>query len=120
GGLAYLTQEHMDKLACNLDFVTLAAPSAEESYYLRCVLIKHCLMTGSPCGATLLNSGSHLPFVRVQPKQLPCTLEHTWAPILQRLLPLVPLAVDPLRALSAPALAVTLAQRRGTEASSSR
>ncbi len=119
GGLAYLTHEHLEKAACNLDFVSLAACSAEESYYLRCVLIKHCLMTGSPRAAALLNSAAHLPLVRVQPKQLPCSVEHTWAPILQRLLPLVPLAVDPSIPLSTPALAVKPALRRDAGVSSS-
>jgi glutamate synthase domain-containing protein 3 len=119
GGLAYLAQEHLEKFACNLDFVSLAGISAEESYYLRCVLIKHCLMTGSPQAATLLNSGPHLPFMRVQPKQLPCTVEHTWAPTLQRLLPLVALAIDRFPALSTPGVAVAPVLPHGAGAASS-
>jgi glutamate synthase (ferredoxin) len=85
GGLAYLTKEHLTQSACNLEFVSLAECSAEEDQYLRRVLIQHCLMTGSPLAATLLRATGPLPLVRVQPKQLPCSLEHTWAPILHRL-----------------------------------
>src|SRR5262249_10688504 len=100
GGLAYLPQEHLDEFACNLDFVSLAPCSLEESFYLRCAVLKHCLMTGSPRATTLLNSGPQLSLVRVQPKHLPCSVEHTWGPILQRLTALIPLAVNtplPLR-----------------------
>jgi hypothetical protein len=71
--------------ACNLEFVSLADCSAEEDQYLRRVLIQHCLMTGSPRAAMLLRATGHLPLVRVQPKQLPCSLEQTWEPILHRL-----------------------------------
>jgi glutamate synthase (ferredoxin) len=85
GGLTYLLREHVAKSACNLDFVQLASCSAEEEHFLRRVLIRHCLMTGSPRAALLLNSGAPLPMVRVQPKQLPCPVEQTWAPILERL-----------------------------------
>jgi glutamate synthase (ferredoxin) len=94
GGLAYLSQEYLEESHCNADSVSFAPCSVEESFYLRCALIKHCLMTGSPRAAPWLNAGPQLPFVRVQPKQLPCSIEHTWAPILQRLAPLIPLAMN--------------------------
>ena len=94
GGLAYVPQENVDQFACNLDFVSLAPCLVEESFYLRCALIKHCLMTGSPRAAELLNSAPQLSMMRVQPRHLPCSVEHTWAPILQRLTALVPLAVN--------------------------
>jgi glutamate synthase domain-containing protein 3 len=105
GGLAYLPQDHVAESDCNLEFVSLAPCSMEENLYLRCALIKHCLMTGSPRAAKLLNSGAQLSLLRVQPKHLPCTIEHTWAPILERLMSLIPLAVTmpfPLKALSRP------------------
>jgi glutamate synthase (ferredoxin) len=85
GGLAYLTREHLAESACNAEFVSLAECSEEEDQNLRRVLIKHCLMTGSPRAATLLTSGTLLRMVRVQPKQLPCPIEQSWAPILHRL-----------------------------------
>jgi glutamate synthase (NADPH/NADH) large chain/glutamate synthase (ferredoxin) len=92
GGLAYLLEEHLDESSYNAEFVSLARCTAEEDHYLRRVLIKHCLMTGSPRAATLLNSGDPLPMVRMQPKQLPCPVEQTWAPLLRRLAPLAPVA----------------------------
>ncbi len=111
GGLAYLAEEHLLKSACNLEFVSLAACSAEENEYLRRVLIQHCLMTGSPRAAMLLNTSAHLPMVRLQPKQLPCSVEQTWAPILERLTTVVPPAVEPLFPLNTPVLAVQPALR---------
>jgi glutamate synthase (NADPH/NADH) large chain/glutamate synthase (ferredoxin) len=92
GGLAYLTEEDLDKSAYHPEFVSLTRCSREEDLYLRRVLIKHCLMTGSPRAATLLNSGEPLPMVRMQPKELPCPVEQTWNPILQRVSPLAPAA----------------------------
>jgi glutamate synthase domain-containing protein 3 len=88
GGLAYLSQEDLDESAHNSEFVSLTRCSPEEDLYLRRVLIKHCLMTGSPRAATLLNSGEPLPMMRMQPKELPCPVEQTWEPILQRISPL--------------------------------
>ncbi|HKF20324.1 MAG TPA: glutamate synthase large subunit [Candidatus Angelobacter sp.] len=83
GGLAYLPQENLPK--CNQEFVHFAKCSAKEEQFLRRVLIKHCLMTGSPRAASLLNSGTRLAMVRVQPKHLPCPVEQTWSPIFERL-----------------------------------
>ena len=103
GGLAYLPQEYLDEFACNLDFVSLAPCSLEESFYLRCALIKHCLMTGSPRATEVLRSAPQLSMVRVQPRHLPCSVEHTWASALQRLTALVPLAVNTPFPLKMPA-----------------
>src|SRR5215471_3927655 len=83
GGLAYLPQENLPN--CNQEFVHFAKCSAKEEQFLRRVLIKHCLMTGSPRAASLLNSGTRLAMVRVQPKHLPCPVEQTWSPIFERL-----------------------------------
>jgi glutamate synthase (NADPH/NADH) large chain/glutamate synthase (ferredoxin) len=111
GGLAYLVEEHVDESACNSEFVTITRCSAEEEHYLRRVLIQHCLMTGSPRAATLLNSGDPLPMVRMQPKQLPCPVEQTWAPVLQRLAPLAPAAASSSFSADAPDLASRSAVR---------
>jgi hypothetical protein len=49
------------------------------------VLIRHALLTESPRAAFLLNAGARLPIKRVQPAELPCSIEQTWMPILARL-----------------------------------
>jgi glutamate synthase domain-containing protein 3 len=85
GGLAYVLAQHATQKTCNSDFVSVSPCSAEEDRALREILLKHCLMTGSPHAAALLNAGPLLPLVRVQPVQLPCPIEITWAPILDRL-----------------------------------
>jgi glutamate synthase (ferredoxin) len=85
GGLAYLLEDPALDSACNLDFVEIASCTPEEDQCLRRVLIRHCLMTGSPLASALFNSRTPLPLVRLQPKHLPCSIEQTWAPILRRL-----------------------------------
>jgi glutamate synthase domain-containing protein 3 len=85
GGLAYLLTEHAAEPALNLDFVCVQECSAEEQAALRQLLIRHCLHTGSPRAAFILNSSARLPLVRVQPERLPCSIEQTWATALERL-----------------------------------
>jgi hypothetical protein len=85
GGLAYLLADELAQSRYHCDFVQPMACSAEEEAMLRRVLIKHCLVTGSPTAALLLNAGPVLPFLRLQPLQLPCTVDQTWAPVLRRL-----------------------------------
>lgn len=75
-----VSQRHL-----NSDFVRVEPCSPMEDLALRQVLIRHSLLTGSPRATFFLNVGPRLPFVRIQPVQLPCTVEQTWAPILQRL-----------------------------------
>jgi glutamate synthase (ferredoxin) len=94
GGLAYLPEEDLAKSSCNLEFVSLEQCSDEEEQFLRRVLMKHCLMTGSPRAALLMNTHAPLAMVRVQPKQVPCPIEQTWAPILDRLKVLAPIGSD--------------------------
>jgi glutamate synthase domain-containing protein 3 len=89
GGLAYLLKENLSRFTCNLEFVQTAECSAKEEQFLRRVLIKHCMMTGSPRAAALLGS-AHIAMVRVQPKQLPCPVEQTWSPIVERLIASMP------------------------------
>ncbi|HEX7285025.1 MAG TPA: glutamate synthase large subunit [Candidatus Angelobacter sp.] len=90
GGLAYLLAEHAAERALNVDFVRVQECSAEEQATLRRLLIHHCLHTGSPRAAFILNSGAPLPLVRVQPERLPCSIEQTWARALERLQSSVP------------------------------
>jgi len=85
GGLAYMLADEIARHRFHPDFVQAVVCSAEEDAMLRQVLIKHCLVTGSPTAALLLNAGPVLPFMRLQPLQLPCTVEQTWAPALRRL-----------------------------------
>jgi glutamate synthase domain-containing protein 2/glutamate synthase domain-containing protein 1/glutamate synthase domain-containing protein 3 len=100
GGLAYLPKESLPN--CNQEFVHFAGCSAKEEQFLRRVLVKHCLMTGSPRAASLLNSEARLAMVRVQPKQLPCSVEQTWSPIAERLPASVVTAEIPVFALTQP------------------
>jgi len=85
GGLAYVLADEAARNRYHADFVQAVACSAEEDAMLRQVLIKHCLVTGSPSAALILNAGPLLPFMRVQPLQLPCAVDQTWAPILRRI-----------------------------------
>jgi glutamate synthase domain-containing protein 3 len=80
GGLAYLMPAHaQNKL--NREFVTLVPLEPFEEKNLRAMLAEHVRLTRSPCAAQILR-GAALPFWRVQPKQLPCSIERTWEPIL--------------------------------------
>ncbi|HEY6248739.1 MAG TPA: glutamate synthase large subunit [Candidatus Angelobacter sp.] len=79
GGLAYMLTDHFREEGCNTDFVRAAACSMDEEIALRQVLRKHWKMTGSPRAQALLESGQRLPFIRLQPLQLPCDVQETWA-----------------------------------------
>lgn len=87
GGLVYVHTAHFSRHLCNLNFVQPVACSCEEEAALRQVLTKHLELTGSPRAASLVNSGMPLPFTRLQPMQLPCPINQTWAAILARLEP---------------------------------
>jgi hypothetical protein len=41
-------------------------------------------MSNSPRARRLLESALPLPMVRLQPLHLPCTIDETWAPFIQR------------------------------------
>jgi glutamate synthase domain-containing protein 1 len=75
------------EVALNSEFVRVQPCSDEEDAALRQLLIRHNLHTGSPRAAFILNSAERLPFVRVQPERLPCSIEQTWNPVLERLQP---------------------------------
>ncbi|HVO62240.1 MAG TPA: glutamate synthase large subunit [Terriglobales bacterium] len=83
GGLSYVlrTSGCQDR---NYESVRWATLAAYEERWLRRVLRRHVQLTGSP-GAARLLSRATLPFLRVEPLQPPCSVEETWAPILQRL-----------------------------------
>ena len=48
------------------------------------MLRKHLRLTGSPRAAALLDASTPLPFLRVEPLTLPCTIAETWASVLAR------------------------------------
>jgi glutamate synthase domain-containing protein 3 len=83
GGLSYVlrTSGCQDR---NYESVHWATLAANEERWLRRVLRRHVQLTGSPAAARLLSRAT-LPFLRVEPLQPPCSVEETWAPILQRL-----------------------------------
>ena len=104
GGLAYLPTDCISEHTCNFEFVRPAPCSAEEGIALRQVIRKHVALTGSPRAASLLDSVSSLPFTRLQPLQLPCPVDQTWASILQRLQNFPSSACESPAIFSAPAL----------------
>jgi glutamate synthase domain-containing protein 3 len=83
GGLAYLLRipgcDHR-----NHQSVRFATLQPNEGRWLRRVLRRHVELTASPRAARLLSSAA-LPLLRVEPLQPPCSVEETWAPILNRL-----------------------------------
>jgi hypothetical protein len=85
GGLVYVLAEHAGGGALNSEFVFAEECSDEEDAALRQLMIRHCLHTGSPRAAFILNCAGRLPLLRVQPERLPCSIEQTWVPVLERL-----------------------------------
>jgi glutamate synthase domain-containing protein 2/glutamate synthase domain-containing protein 1/glutamate synthase domain-containing protein 3 len=84
GGLAYLLTDHASMNSCNADFVRLEPCTFTEEQASRQLLIRHFMLTRSTRAALLLESGRPLPIARMQPLTLPCPVEDTWKPILQR------------------------------------
>jgi glutamate synthase (ferredoxin) len=84
GGLAYALRDSIGGYGYNQQSVRLAPVEVREEVWLRRVLRKHLRLTGSPRAASLLNADTPLPFLRVEPLALPCSVADTWAPILTR------------------------------------
>ena len=84
GGLAYLLRDSIGGHGYNEQSVRLAPVEVREELWLRRVLRKHLRLTGSPRAASLLDSAAPLPFLRVEPLALPCSVAETWAAILTR------------------------------------
>ncbi|MGA7918795.1 MAG: glutamate synthase large subunit [Candidatus Acidiferrales bacterium] len=59
-----------------------------EEEWLRHILREHFHMTNSPRARRLLESALPLPLVRLQPLHLPCSIDETWGPFMQRRGPL--------------------------------
>jgi glutamate synthase (ferredoxin) len=85
GGLSYLLRDSIGGHGYNQQSVHLEPIEVREELWLRRVLRRHLQLTGSSRAAKLLSSALPLPFVRVQPLSLPCTIPQTWAPILKSL-----------------------------------
>jgi glutamate synthase (NADPH) large chain len=84
GGLAYVLRDSIGGHGYNQQSVRLAPIEVREEVWLRRVLRKHLRLTGSPRAASLLNADTPLPFLRVEPLALPCSIADTWAPTLAR------------------------------------
>ena len=79
GGLAYLLRDSIGGYGYNQHSVRVAPIEVREEVWLRRVLRKHLRLTGSPRAAALLADRAPLPFLRVEPLALPCTIAETWA-----------------------------------------
>jgi glutamate synthase domain-containing protein 3 len=84
GGLAYLLQESSGGRVHNDQSVRLVPIELTEELWLRRVLRRHERLTGSPRAGQLLRSAQTLPFSRVEPLSLPCSIAETWDAILKR------------------------------------
>jgi glutamate synthase domain-containing protein 3 len=84
GGLAYMLEEPVSEFMYNEEFVRSAEVGEQEDEWLRMLLGEHLRLTGSPQAKRLLRSATSLPLVRIEPVQLPCPPEETWAPFLSR------------------------------------
>jgi glutamate synthase (ferredoxin) len=88
GGLAYVLKEFLREGAYSSEFVHCLNPDglepAEEAR-LRLVLEEHVRRTASPRAKRILELIGPLPFVRLEPLHLPCSVAQTWAPLISRL-----------------------------------
>ena len=106
GGLTYILRDALSEDNYNRDFVRpgeigdtgdvesrgASSGSAQhregvrsmEEEWLRHILREHFHMSNSPRARRLLESALPLPMVRLQPLHLPCTIDETWAPFIQR------------------------------------
>jgi glutamate synthase (ferredoxin) len=83
GGLAYLLHDATAHVH-NEQSVRLAPLELKEELWLRRVLRRHERLTGSPRVAQFLRSDQPLPFSRVEPLSLPCSIAETWDAVLKR------------------------------------
>jgi glutamate synthase domain-containing protein 2/glutamate synthase domain-containing protein 1/glutamate synthase domain-containing protein 3 len=84
GGLAYLLRDSIGGYGYNQHSVRLVPVEVREELWLRQVLRKHLRLTGSPRASRLLSAQGSLPFLRVEPLALPCSVAETWAALLSR------------------------------------
>jgi glutamate synthase domain-containing protein 3 len=84
GGLAYLLREAVAGHVLNQQSVRMVPVELKEELWLRRVLRRHERLTGSPRAAQLLRSERPLPFSRVEPLSVACSVAETWDAILTR------------------------------------
>ncbi len=84
GGLAYLLRDSTAGHVHNHQSVRIVPLELKEELWLRRVLRRHQQLTGSPRAAQLLRGERPLPFGRVEPLSLPCSVAETWSAILTR------------------------------------
>ncbi|MGB6677433.1 MAG: glutamate synthase large subunit [Terriglobales bacterium] len=84
GGLAYLLRDPVAGHVINNQSVRMVPVELKEELWLRRVLRRHERLTGSPRAAQLLRSDRPLPFTRVEPLSLACSVVETWEAILTR------------------------------------
>ena len=84
GGLAYLLRDPVGAHVLNDQSVRMVPIELKEELWLRRVLRRHERLTGSPRAAQLLRSERPLPFSRVEPVSLACSVAETWDAILTR------------------------------------
>src|ERR1700693_793020 len=84
GGLAYLLRDSIGAHVHNDQSVRIVPLDLTEELWLRRILRRHERLTGSPRAAQLLRSDRTLPFSRVEPLSLPCSIAETWDAILTR------------------------------------
>jgi glutamate synthase domain-containing protein 2/glutamate synthase domain-containing protein 3 len=101
GGLAYLLRDSTAGCGYNQHSVRLAPVQVREELWLRRVLRRHVRLTGSPRAAQWLSAAAPLPFLRVEPLALPCSISETWAAILSRFKRRAAVATYPLLSLAA-------------------
>jgi glutamate synthase (ferredoxin) len=84
GGLAYLLRDPSAAHVLNEQSVRMVPIELREELWLRRVLRRHERFTSSPRAAQLLSSERPLPFSRVEPLALACSIADTWDAILTR------------------------------------
>ena len=84
GGLAYLLRDPATAHVLNEQSVRMVPLELREELWLRRVLRRHERLTGSPRAAQLLRSERPLPFSRVEPLSMACSIAETWDAVLSR------------------------------------
>ena len=88
GGLVYVLKDLLASDGYNQEFVhcvnTCSPTTPGEEARLRRALEEHIRHTHSPRAMRLLETKGPLPLLRIEPVHLPCSLEQTWSPPLER------------------------------------
>jgi glutamate synthase (ferredoxin) len=85
GGLAYALKKTLADTDFNAEFVRRVEVGDQERAWIRQALTEHVRLTDSPKARRILKAANWSSLlVRMEPVNLPCTVEQTWAPILDR------------------------------------